>query len=165
MPNNNPRVRVYVKKQIQIANLNFNQIQMLKVGTVGLATVKNRVQDAIQSDDTKAAPLKQWYARVKSKRLGKRAVRDLTLTGDMLRNFQVRTVSQNAAYASLTTVKDRIKARSNNLREQKFSGRQFGWIAFSPTNIKDTAASAQRIFAEGIPKFVKISWPGKSRKS
>lgn len=163
MPNNNPRVRIYVKKQIQIANLNFNQRQMLKLGTVAVANVKSRVQDALQSDDSKAKPLNKAYAITKSKRTGRRAFRDLTNTGDMLRNFQVRTVSQNAAYASNTTVRDRQKARSNNAIEMKYRGGQFGWIAHSPKNIAATIASAQRIFAEGIPNFIKVSWSGPKR--
>lgn len=163
MPNNNPRVRVYVKKQIQIANLNFNQTQMLKLGTVGVGNVKARVQAALQADDSAAKPLGKGYAIQKTKALGKRAVRDLTFTGDMLRNFQVRTVSQNAAYASNSTVRDRQKARANNLIEMNYRGSQFGWVAFSPKNIADTVASAQRIFAEGIPRFIKVSWPGPRR--
>ena len=48
------------------------------------------------------------------------------LTGDMLRNFQVRTVSENKAKASNSTRKDRIKAWITNKIEP--------WIVFSPKN-------------------------------
>ena len=58
--------------------------------------------------------------------MGKGNRRNLMLTGDMLRNFLVRTVSENKAKASNSTRKDRIKAWITNKIEP--------WIVFSPKN-------------------------------
>ena len=58
--------------------------------------------------------------------MGKGNRRNLMLTGDMLRNFQVRTVSENKAKASNSTRKDRIKAWITSKIEP--------WVVFSPKN-------------------------------
>lgn len=145
-----PRVRVWVKKQIRIDHLSFNQTQMLKLGTVGVANVKNRVQSAMGPEDSKAKPLNKRYAITKSTKLRKRAVRDLTVTGALLGNFQVRTVSENKAFASLTSRKQRDKGKA-------LSGIE-AWMVFSPTNVKQTVASARRIFTESLPHMILEKW-------
>jgi len=91
-----PSVRVYLKKEVRIDRLNFRQQQMLKIGTVGVAAVKNRLAAAQGPNDGAAKPLSKRYAIWKTK-LGKGNRRNLVLSGDMLRNFVVRTVSENRA--------------------------------------------------------------------
>ena len=108
-----PSVRVYQKKQIRLDRLNFRQTQMFKIGNVGVAAVKNRLAAAEGPTDSSAKPLTKRYAIWKTK-LGKGNRRNLMLSGDMLRNFQVRTVSENRAKASNSTRKDRIKAWITN---------------------------------------------------
>ncbi|MDZ4797417.1 MAG: hypothetical protein SGI92_04600, partial [Bryobacteraceae bacterium] len=120
-----PSVRVYQKKQIRLDRLNFRQTQMFKIGNVGIAAVKNRVGAVLGPNDAPSKPLTKRYAIRKTK-LGKGNRRNLALTGDMLRNFQVRTVSENKAKASNSTRKDRIKAWVNQKIEP--------WIVFSPKN-------------------------------
>jgi len=118
-------VRIWQKKQIRFDRLNFKQHQMFKVGNVGVAAVKNRVGAALGPSDAPAKPLTKRYA-IRKTRLGKGNRRNLTLTGDMLRNFMVRTVSENRARAGLSTRKDRIKAWVNQKIEP--------WVVFSPKN-------------------------------
>src|SRR5512142_1096945 len=102
-------VRIWQKKQIRLDRLNFRQNQMFKIGNVGAAAVKNRVGAALGPADSAAKPLTKAYA-IRKTRLGRGNRRNLIYTGDMLRNLQVRTVSENKARAGLSTRRDRIKA-------------------------------------------------------
>lgn len=137
---------VYVKKKMMVRYFTPSQQNMLKVGTVGLATVKNRVQKALDANDQTAPPLNRGYAVTKSRLWRKRAVRDLTFTGDMMRNLQVREVTYNTAKANLSTRKDRNKGRAHAAFFAKRTGSS--WLAFSPTNATDTIRAAFEIFGE-----------------
>ena len=132
-------VRIYQKKQIRLDRLNFRQAQLFKIGNVGVAAVKNRVTAALGPADTSAKPLTKRYAIQKTK-LGKGNRRNLSFTGDMLRNLNVRTVSEKAAKAGLSTRKDRIKAWANQKIEP--------WLVFSPKNKASVVEATRRIFEE-----------------
>jgi hypothetical protein len=140
-----PSVRIYQKKQIRLDLLNFRQTAMFKIGNVGVAAVKNRLAVAQGPTDSPAKPLTKRYAIWKTKR-GKGNRRNLTFTGDMLRNFQVRTVSENRARASLSTRKDRIKAWVNQKIEP--------WVVFSPKNTAAVVEAARRVLNEIKPRLV-----------
>jgi hypothetical protein len=137
-------VRIWQKRQIRINHLTFPQMTMFKVGTVGVASVKNRLAAAQGPNDTPAKPLTKRYAIRKTK-LGRGNRRNLTLTGDMLRNFLVRTVSENKAKASNTTRKDRIKAWANQRIEP--------WVVFSPKNRHAVLEAGRRVLAEMAPRL------------
>ena len=132
-------VRVWQKKQIRLDRLNFKQAQIFKIGNVGVAAVKNRVGAALGPGDSAAKPLTKRYAIRKTK-LGKGNRRNLMLTGDMLRNLQVRTVSENRARAGLSTRKDRIKAWVNQKIEP--------WLVFSPKNKAAVLEATRRVLNE-----------------
>jgi hypothetical protein len=134
-----PSVRIYQKKQIRLDLLNLRQTTMFKIGNVGVAAVKNRVTAAQGPTDSAAKPLTRRYAIWKTK-LGKSNRRTLELTGDMLRNFLVRTVSDNKARASLSTRKDRIKAWVNQKIEP--------WVVFSPKNKTAVIEATRRVLNE-----------------
>ena len=138
-------VRVYYKKQIRIDRMNFRQQSMLKIGTVGVATVKNRLAASLDSNDAPSKPLTKGYARQKT-RLGLGDKRDLMLTGDMLRNFQVRVVTENKAKANNSSRKGRLKAWINQKIEP--------WVLFSPKNQKATQESAALILKEMAPAMI-----------
>ncbi|MEX2264640.1 MAG: hypothetical protein WD696_21980 [Bryobacteraceae bacterium] len=140
-----PSVRVYQKKQIRLDRLSFRQTQMFKVGNVGVAAVKNRLAAAQGPTDSTAKPLTKRYAIWKTK-IGKGNRRNLMLTGDMLRNFQVRTVSENKAKASTSTRKDRIKAWITNKIEP--------WITFSPRNRNAVLDAMNRILQESKARLL-----------
>ena len=167
-------VRIYVKKRLQLGRLNFAQSQMHKIGTVGVAAVKNRLAAARGPEDAPAKPLTRGYAIQKTRMLsrggfrrtgagtGQKGVRNLMLTGDMLRNFQVRTVSEKSARAGVTgrsTVKtmrskrgrlvgvpNKVKAWANQQIEP--------WMVFSPKNQKAVMEAARRVFQENIKRLV-----------
>ncbi len=134
-----PSVRVYQKKQIRLDRLNLRQTQMFKIGNAGVASVKNRLTAAQGPADSSAKPLTKRYAIWKTK-LGRGNRRNLMLSGDMLRNFQVRTVSENRAKASVSTRKDRIKAWITNKIEP--------WVVFSPKNRLAVVEATRRVLIE-----------------
>ena len=138
-------VRVFYKKQVRIDHMNFRQQSMLRIGTVGVAAVKNRLAAAQGPDDGPAKPLTKRYAITKS-RLGLGNRRTLSFTGNMLRNFQVRTVTDNKARANNSTRKDRMKAWSNEKIQP--------WVVFSPRNKAAVAESARRVLQEMRPKLL-----------
>jgi hypothetical protein len=140
-----PSVRVYQKKQIRLDRLSFRQTQMFKVGNVGVAAVKNRLAAAQGPSDSAAKPLTKRYAIWKTK-IGKGNRRNLMLTGDMLRNFQVRTVSENKAKASNSTRKDRIKAWITSKIEP--------WITFSPRNRIAVLDAMNRVVQESKARLL-----------
>jgi hypothetical protein len=132
-------VRLYFKKELRVDHLNASQSIMLRLGTVGVAAVKNRVTAGLGPNDSPARPLNKNYAIAKS-RLGLGNRRTLSFTGNLLRNFTVRTVSDKQAKASLTSRKERIKAAVNTRLEP--------WIVFSPKNRAAVMNAARQIFPE-----------------
>ena len=139
-----PSVRIWQKKRLVLDHLTFRQHQLFKIGTVGVAAVKNRVQAALGPEDQPAKPLTKRYAIRKTK-LGKGNRRNLSFSGDMLRNLQVRTVSEKTAKAGLTSRKDRIKAWANQKIEQ--------WLVFSPKNKAAVVEAARRVMTEAAKRL------------
>lgn len=137
-------VRIYQKKEVRLDRLNIKQAQMFKIGNVGLAAVKNRLAAAQGPNDGAAKPLSRYYAIRKTK-MGKGNRRNLMLTGDMLRNFMVRTVSENKAKASNSTRKERVKAWITNKIEP--------WAVFSPKNRQVVQQTAQQVLNEIAPRL------------
>jgi len=140
-----PSVRVYQKKQLRLDLLNFQQRQMYELGSVGVAAVKARLAAAQGPTDAPAKPLTKGYAIWKTKQ-GKGNRRNLMLTGDLLQNFQVRTVSENRAKASLSTRKNRIKAGVNQNIEP--------WMVFSPKNKAVVTEAAQKMLEAMKPRLL-----------
>jgi hypothetical protein len=140
-----PSVRVYQKKQLRLDLLNFRQRQMYALGSIGVAAVKSRLAAAQGPEDSAAKPLTKRYAIFKTRKgMGNR--RDLRLTGQMLANFTVRTVTDNRAKASLSTRKDRIKAWANQKRE--------AWMVFSPKNKAAVAEAGGKMLRQLIPRLI-----------
>jgi hypothetical protein len=130
-------VRVYQKKQLRLDLLNFKQRQMYELGSVGVSTVKERLAASQGPEDSPAKPLRKGYAIWKTKQ-GKGNRRNLALSGDMLRNFEVRTVSEKRAKASLTTRNQHIEA----------------WTVFSPKNAAAVVKAAQKVLEAMKPRLL-----------
>ena len=146
-----PSVRIWQKKRIVIDHLSFRQFQMVKIGTVGLAVMKNRVRAALGPDDGAAKPLTKRYA-IQKTRLGKGNRRNLTFTGKMLDNLTLRTVSENRSKAALTSRKDRIKGWANSKIQP--------WLVFSPKNRAAVTEAARRVFQESVKRLLVERWLG-----
>jgi|YNPMSStandDraft_1061717.scaffolds.fasta_scaffold19761_3 hypothetical protein len=154
-------VRVYQKRQLRLDLLSFKQRQMYELGNVGVAAVKQRVAAAIGPTDAPAKPLSRGYAIWKTKQ-GRGNRRNLTFTGDMLRSFEVRTVSENRVKATVTgrssikTIRNRrgtlvgvpnvVKALANQKIEP--------WMVFSPRNREAVAKAAQRMLEQMKPRLI-----------
>ncbi len=146
-------VRIWQKRQLRLDTLTFRQRDMVTIGSAGLLSVFRRLSMAQGPNDTAAKPLKKRYAIYKSKlRKGNR--RDLKLTGAMLANLKLRTVTDNSARAGLTSQKERVKGWANMKREI--------WLTFSPLNRRAVMAKAAEIFARVKDNLV-ISKPGAAR--
>lgn len=134
--------RIFVKKRIFIEHLTFSQRQMFKLATVALAEVKDRLRRNRDVKDNVAKPLTRWYANIKRK-LGKNPWRDFEKSGDMLRNLQVRTVTDKRARMENSTRKGRAKARA--------LGMMSPWLLYSPHNQRRLHAVAKQILFERPP--------------
>jgi hypothetical protein len=133
-------MRVYVKKMVQLDRLNVRQQAMFKIANVGVASVKNRLAAAQGPSDGPAKPLTKKYA-IRKTRLGLGNRRNLSFTGDMLRGFTVRTVSENKAKARVAgSRKLSIRAWLNNKIEP--------WCVFSRKNFDATVAAGRQVINE-----------------
>lgn len=141
------RIRVYVKKKLIVGSLAFRPQQMYKLGQVGTLEVKKRAGSGVNADDSPARKLTKGYAIFKTRKFRKKAIRDLTLSGQMLHNLQVRTVSNISADARNSTRKDREKANSNQRVEP--------WMLFSRNNQRVVHQESQKIFADIVAHMVK----------
>ena len=156
-----PSIRIYQKKQIRLDRLSFRQNQMFKIGNVGVAAVKNWLAASQGPTDSAAKPLTKQYAIWKTKQ-GKGNRRNLTLTGDMLRNFLVRTVSENKAKASVTgrgsaktTTNKRGKAvGAENKIKAWITNKIEPWIVFSAKNRTAVLDATNRILIENKSRLV-----------
>jgi len=163
-------VNIYVKKRIQLGNLNFKQIQMLAIGNAGLKSIKARTAKALDAEDKPAKLKSKACAKIKS-RNGLRNVKDLRGTGKMytdaiakyrgreakrknkLKNvghlmdqILVRKVSENRAYiVEPSTAPGRMKARGNA-----------EMLRFSPTDSKNISAVARKAFETVKRNLVKV---------
>lgn len=149
MPNG--RIRVYVKRKLELGRLTLDQQKMYKIGMIAVGTVKDRVKAGVNDQDAASKPLATRYAILKQKTLHKRPIRDLSLTGAMLDNFTVRTVSDHSAYANLTTNDLRTRARANNEIEL--------WVSYSRKNIATIIPQATVLVNEALRAAIK-SMPG-----
>lgn len=111
----------------------------LRILEAGLASVKARVKRGLNENDGKAAPLTKRYARFKSKRTGGRAIRDLTLTGDLLEGIKARYSDDYQAKADATGRLGRIKAAVH--RNQ---------LKFSPQDQAVMSEVARGLFKEDV---------------
>ena len=171
-------VNIYVKKSLRLDLLSPKQLDMYRVGQVGLTSILNRVSKAYGSDDKKAPPLKSrsWIAI--KKYAGLRPIRDLWGTGMMMarpmweyRNkrkgkdfsgkdalkhvghmqeqIMVRRVSDNRVdIVEPTTTAGRIKARRNR-----------DMLLLSPNDKKAVFAELKKRF--GTKHLITASSPGK----
>ncbi|MEN6532175.1 MAG: hypothetical protein ABFD89_00835 [Bryobacteraceae bacterium] len=162
-------VRIYVKKQVRLDRLSFDQTKMFKLGNVAVAAVKNRLSLAQGPNDTAAKPLTKRYAIWKTKR-GKGNRRNLSLSGDMLRNFQVRTVSENRARAYVTG-RSTSKSMWSKAKRPRFVGVENKvkawamqkiepWMVLSPKNRASVSEAARRILREMAKRLTVERWLG-----
>ena len=103
--------------------IDYDVEQMMQLAQFGVDVIKRRVSLGIGSADGTMPGLKRGYA-IRKQRAGAGNRRNLQLTGAMLSNFTVRSVSATRATMGITSQKERIKALANERRAP-----WFGWSA------------------------------------
>lgn len=141
------QIRVYVKKQLIVGSLAFRPQQMYKLGQIGTLDVKKRVGGGVNTLDAPAKKLSKGYAIWKTKKFKKKAIRDLTLSGQMLHNLQVRTVSNVSVQSRNSTRRDRAVAN----RQQQIEP----FLQFSRANQTKVHQTAQLVFRDIVRNMVK----------
>ena len=165
-----PAIRVIQKGKPVFQQLSFRQQDMVRLATVGVASILERTRLGRGPTDGPAKPLSQSYARFKLRR-GLIPRRDLRGTGmfpvkargrgaklkkavtrfvgHMMDNLSVRTVSDNIATAGFTTLAARTKAQANNQREP--------FLVWSPKNRAAVMEAARQIFRAATDKLLRKS--------
>lgn len=143
-------VRIHQKKRIRLHGLTFKQLQMVKIGRVGLAEIKRRIAAAQGSNDEPAKPLKDVSYKLQKKRKGLPAVRDLHFSGEMMKNLTLRTVSEKAAKAAFTSRKARSKANANQNIEP--------FVVFSPKNEEVIREATEKELRENAKTLIVEQW-------
>lgn len=109
-------VRVRVNQTVRIKGPRLDGGALTRIGTVMVASVKERIAKGVDADGRSAKPLSKSYAIFKSGHLKKnrgigtnRPIRDLSLTGNSLQNYSLRRAIDNVIRADATTRDARMK--------------------------------------------------------
>ena len=129
--------------------MGMKKLHNLRLLEIGLASVKERLVRGIGSDDAPTAPLKKRYAIYKSKVLGKRAIRDLRLTGDFLDTLLPRYADDTQAVAYPGGRAGRMKAILYH-----------DLVSFSDGDQRKIAAQAQKYFKAQVAQVAYRLAPG-----
>jgi hypothetical protein len=136
----------FTRPQARIGRgVSLSAFQMQRLADVGLRSVKARAVAGIGSDDAAMPGLKTGYARQKQRKGGV-PVRDLTLTGDMLKNLTVRTASESGAKIAFTASLARTKALANEQR--------YPWLGWSAGDVRKIVAEAQKMLRDSVSGIV-----------
>lgn len=190
------RIAIYVRGQVRLDRLQPRQSEMYALGSVGLESVKRRLQSGRDANDSVESPLNRYYAALKARVTKRPAVRDYQFGYErdprsgrfvptpterqLLPNLRVRSVSETAVFAENTTMGNiaRVRkaaklgqkgpapitgARPKNSRMQELYQRRHGageWLGFSPSNIRDTVAVANRQLPAMAGRIVVLTQKG-----
>lgn len=103
-------VSVKVKQSGRVKAPNLSDPQLKAIGEEMVAAQKARWAKAVNADGNPAKKLSVKYAIIKQKTLHKRAVRDMQMTGSLIKNFQLRKAAAGTIRAENTTRIDRAAA-------------------------------------------------------
>lgn len=129
--------------RVRLVGWGFRKFHHLRILETGIRSMKERLSRGLAETDAPTKPLTKRYARFKSKRLRKRAVRDLNLTGELLDGIKPRYADDRQAIADASGRKGRMKARMyRNL---------LIWSERDQAAMADVAAT---LFKEGVSQEV-----------
>lgn len=149
-------------KRVTLKEFGVKPLQMLQLGRAGLAAVKGRVAQGVGLEDGPMKPLKQYRRLARAdkrvvvigpergypgykRKLGKKPIRDLNLTGAMLDNLSVRSATANEVRIGFTTKLARQKALANQQREP--------WLGWSKSDTEKVAEKAQQVFKNSVSQY------------
>jgi hypothetical protein len=132
------RVRLASGAKLRIfGEISFDVKQMHALAQLGVDLIKERVSRGVGSSDTAMPGLKRHYA-IRKTRAGAGNRRNLRLTGAMLDNLTVRSVSASQARMDITSARERIKARANEKRAP--------WFGWSARDLAALAKAGEQLF-------------------
>ena len=141
-----PDIRIkYNGVNVRLVGFGFKKLHNLRILEAGLKSIKARLAKGIGETDSSTKPLKKRYARFKSKRTGRRAIRDLNLTGQLLDSIKPRYADDRQAIADAGTRIGRLKARVHR-----------DLLLFSNNDQKVMLAVAEKIFTEGVSQSFRV---------
>lgn len=158
-------VRIWHKKQLRLEPLTFHQRDMVTIGSAGLLSVFKRIKGAKGPTDGPAKPLTKKYA-IRKTRQGKRNIRDLWNTGQMLGSLKLRTVTDSRAYASVGAdmrrenralrKKDKSVRKLTNKDVAWANQKREPWLLFSPINKQAVMKKAREVLAAAKQRMLRI---------
>ena len=112
-------VKVKVKKSGRVKGPNLEDPQLKMIGDEMVRTQKLRWDDGINAEGSQAKRLSFKYFKEKQKFTGQASpIRDMTMTGDTVKNFTLRRAAQGQIRAENTSRLARQKAtRAQNAEE------------------------------------------------
>jgi len=141
-----PNIRVkYNGVNVRLVGFGFQKFHNLRILEAGLKAMKARLAKGVSEDDGPTKPLKKRYARFKSKKTGRRAVRDLSLTGTLLAEIKPRYSDDRQAIADAGTRVGRMKARVHA-----------GLLQFSNGDQAQMLELANQLFADGVAQTIRM---------
>ncbi len=141
-----PDIRVkYDGVNVRLVGFGFRKFHNLRILEVGIRSMKERLAKGVSEDDGPTKPLKKRYARFKSKKTGRRAIRDLSLTGALLEEIKPRYADDRQAIADAGTRIGRMKARMYS-----------DLLRFSNGDQAKMLELANELFADGVEQTVRV---------
>jgi hypothetical protein len=114
----NPLVKKIEKARF--VALNFTGDRMAAIALPVVKSVQDRIYAGLNASDQPAKPLKPGYAKQKVRK-HRRPVRDLTLTGTMMRAMAVLSATNGQAVIGFLDARSNQKAYVNNSIELQFA--------------------------------------------
>lgn len=139
-------VNIQVKKTGRIRGPNLSDPQLKVIGDKMVAAQKDRWSRVVDATGQPAAKLSVRYAIIKQAVLHKRAVRDMCMTGQTIKNFTLRKAANGTIRAENTTRLERQKAMRANSYDQM--------IGFANTDAQVVFAEAQAQYGQ----YLNTAW-------
>jgi hypothetical protein len=135
-----------VKTTGRVRGPNLSDPQLAIIGAKMVAAQKDRWAKAVDASGQPAAKLSVRYAIIKQAVLHKRPVRDMSMTGQTIKNFTLRKAANGVIRAENTTRLERAKALRANSYDQMIG------FALSDAKVVFTETQAQ------YGQYVQTAW-------
>jgi hypothetical protein len=128
---------------VRLVGFGFRKFHNVKIMDAGLKSIKARLAQGIGEDDGPTEKLTKRYARFKAKRTGRRAIRDMKLTGSLLGGLKTRYADDRHAVADAGQGKGARQDRQKARVHRKL-------LLFSDNDQKNMGIVAASLFREGV---------------
>lgn len=147
------RVKVWVKKKLQLGRLDLAQRDMYQVGQDAIFAMCDRLRQGRGPTDAPAKPLSKSYSIYKGRK-GKGQKRDLFFTGQLLASVKVRSVTGNQVWAAPGSEKRNVlraapvgskpvKGNVTNRDVARGNQKREPWFTLSPLNQRSVMAKVK----------------------